>query len=165
MTGIVTAIDRGMRTMKYIIIGLLAANTAFASGSVVVKAPKKGSIVVKASTLKVIYKAAKRFGVDAQILIKIAFIESSFRADVTQSNGETVDYGMFQINSVHWSTNCKRFDVFSLKGNALCAAKLLSIAAKHSESDLHWQGRYHSKTPDLKRAYADKISKVMVVNK
>lgn len=114
-------------------------------------------------TLKVIYQAAKRYNVDAQALLKIAFLESSFNADARRVNkNDTVDVGMFQVNSVHWSTTCKAFDVFTLKGNALCAAKLLSVAAKHAETDTHWIGRYHSKTPTRKAAYAAKVDAVIL---
>jgi hypothetical protein len=117
-------------------------------------------------TLKVIYNAAKKFDVDANDLLKIAFVESSFRehARRVNSNG-TIDLGMFQINSIHWSTTCKSFDVFTLKGNAACAAKLLKAAAKHAEKDEDWKGRYHSKTPSLKSAYADKLAAVNLESK
>lgn len=114
-----------------------------------------------AKTLKVIYQAAKRYDVDAQALIKIAYLESSFKADARRVNvNGTVDFGMFQVNSVHWTTTCKGLDVFSLKGNASCAAKLLSLAAKHADVDPHWTGRYHSKTPTLKAAYAAKLASI-----
>lgn len=116
-------------------------------------------------TLKVIYQAAKRFDVDAQALVKIAFLESSFNADARRVNSnDTVDVGMFQVNSVHWTTTCKAFDVFTLRGNALCAAKLLSIAAKHAETDSDWIGRYHSKTPARKAAYAAKVEAVQLAD-
>lgn len=112
-------------------------------------------------TLKVIYQAAKRFDVDAQALVKIAYLESSFKIDARRLNGNgTVDVGMFQVNSVHWSTTCKAFDVFTLKGNASCAAKLLRVAAKHAETDSNWVGRYHSKTPTRKAAYAERVASV-----
>lgn len=113
------------------------------------------------ATLKVIYRAAKRYDVDAQHLIKIAFLESSFREDARRANPNgTIDLGMFQVNSIHWTTTCKRFDVFTLKGNALCAAKLLRLAGKHADTDPHWIGRYHSRTPSRKEAYAAKLAAV-----
>ena len=113
------------------------------------------------ATLKVLYSAAKRYDVDAQSLIKIAFVESSFRADARRVNvNGTVDYGMFQVNSIHWSTTCKKFNIFELKGNALCAAKILARFKKHADTDLHWQGRYHSSTPKRKIAYALKLASI-----
>ncbi len=116
--------------------------------------------------LKTIYQAAKQFKVDAQDLIKIAFVESSFKVDARRVNTNgTVDFGMFQINSVHWSKECNAFNIFSLQGNAQCAAKLLSIAKKHADTDVHWTGRYHSKTPSLKVAYAQKLTTIIVKNR
>lgn len=110
-------------------------------------------------TLKIIYNAAKKYNLDAQLLIKIAHVESKFKTNAKRLNKNgTVDYGMFQINSIHWTTTCKEFDIFKLTGNALCAAKLLSrIEKSHKDTDSHWVGRYHSKTPSRKVKYARMI--------
>lgn len=124
----------------------------------------RGADVIKlptAKTLKVIYQAAKRYDVDAQDLVKIAYAESSFRETARRVNDNgTIDFGMFQVNSVHWTTTCRELDVFTLKGNANCAAKLLGLAKKHAERDPNWIGRYHSKTPSKKSAYAAKLASV-----
>lgn len=118
-----------------------------------------------ARTLKIVYKASKRFGVDSQDLLKIAFLESSFKETAVRVNKNgTIDLGMFQINSVHWSTTCKAFDIFTLEGNAYCAAKLVKLAKEGArEDDEHWIGRYHSKTPSLKVAYANKVQSVNLI--
>lgn len=141
-----------MKVAVYILMSLASV----ANADQTVKAP---SIKV----LKAIYQAAKRFDVDAQALLKIAFVESSFHenAQRVNSNG-TIDYGMFQVNSIHWTTTCKGFDVFTLKGNALCAAKLIKLASKHAEIDADWLGRYHSKTPSKKHMYVKKLNSLQV---
>src|SRR4051812_46541951 len=102
-----------------------------------------------AKTVKVIYSVAKTFDIDAQDLIRIAYTESKFKVDAVRVNKNgTIDYGMFQVNSIHWTTSCKEFDIKTLKGNASCAAKLIkAIKARHGDTDINWLGRYHSKTP------------------
>jgi len=76
--------------------------------------------------LKTIYSVAIKYKLDAQNLIKIGKVESNFKHDSVRVNKNgTIDIGMFQINSKHWSTTCVKFDVFTLKGNTECAAKIL----------------------------------------
>lgn len=147
-----------MKLLTVIILGLLFSINADAKA----KAPR-------GKTLKIIRVAAKRFGVDVNDLLRIAFTESSFRPNISRINvnkkgkniiGFSIDYGMFQINSIHWSTTCQEFDVFTLEGNASCAAKLLSHIREFENKDKNWKGRYHSKTPSRKRAYALKLASV-----
>lgn len=110
--------------------------------------------------VKAIYKAATKYDVDAQDLVRIAFVESRFKVDAKRVNPNgTIDYGMFQINSVHWTTTCKGLDIMTLEGNAFCAAKLLSSAMRHAGKDKQWIGRYHSNTPKRKRFYAKLLAK------
>lgn len=117
------------------------------------------------STLKVIYNVSKQFNIDTQILIKIAAVESNFREHARRVNtNNTVDIGMFQINSVHWNTTCKGFNVFTLKGNASCAAKIVKGIERHKDTDPNWKGRYHSKTPSKKKRYAKLLSSIDVSN-
>ncbi len=115
-------------------------------------------------TLKLIYRVAKKHGIDAQHLIRIAAVESNFREDARRVNkNNTIDYGMFQINSIHWTTTCEEFDVMTLEGNANCAAKIVKgIEERHGETDAQWLGRYHSKTPSRKARYFRKLSSVEV---
>lgn len=112
--------------------------------------------------VKVIYKAAAEFQVDAQDLVRIAYTESKFKADAVRSNKNgTIDYGMFQVNSIHWTTTCKGMHVMQLRDNARCAAKILSsIKERYSDSDIQWLGRYHSKTPSKKAKYFQLLSAV-----
>lgn len=114
-------------------------------------------------TLKTIYKTAKEYGIDAQLLIRIAAVESNFRANAKRLNANgTVDIGLFQINSIHWTTTCRKFDVFTLRGNARCAAILVKQAMKHKNTDVQWVGRYHSKTPSRKHRYVKLLSLIDV---
>lgn len=114
------------------------------------------------AVVKIIVRAALEYHVDAQDLVKIAYTESKFKADAVRSNKNgTVDYGMFQVNSVHWSTTCKGMQVMQLRDNARCAAKILSrIKVKYSNSDIQWLGRYHSGTPSKKAFYYQLLSQV-----
>lgn len=104
--------------------------------------------------LNLIYRVALKHNLDAQNFVSIAYIESKFDPNAIRVNkNQTIDYGMFQINSVHWTTTCLGLDIFQLQGNAECAARILS-SFKHFEiDDPHWIGRYHSKTPSLKKKY------------
>lgn len=132
--------------MKYLIL-----ITLFISNLAIAKAPSE-------STLKVVYQVAKEFNIDAQLLIKIAAIESTFNIHAKRVNkNNTVDIGMFQINSVHWTTTCKKYDIFTLKGNTQCAATIIKGIERHKQTDPNWKGRYHSKTPSRKLHYANLI--------
>jgi len=117
------------------------------------------ALTVQQATLQVIYEVAHQYNIDAQDLLQIALTESSFnqRAKRVNKNG-TVDWGMFQINSVHWTTTCRHFDIRTLRGNAQCAATIIaSLQARHGAKDPNWIGRYHSATPSRKRAYVKRL--------
>lgn len=112
--------------------------------------------------VKVIYSAAAEFHVNAQDLVRIAYTESKFKPDAVRTNKNgTIDYGMFQVNSIHWTTTCKAMKVMHIRDNARCAAKILAdIKLKHSKDDTQWLGRYHSKTPSKKAKYFELLSSV-----
>lgn len=112
--------------------------------------------------VKVIYRAAAEFHVNAQDLVRIAYTESKFKPDAVRSNKNgTIDYGMFQVNSIHWTTTCKAMKVMQIRDNARCAAKILAdIKQHHSHTDTQWLGRYHSKTPSKKAKYCQLLSAV-----
>lgn len=103
-----------------------------------------------------IMNASALYGVDPRLLRAIAHVESSsgHNSKLRKNTNGTYDVGPFQINSVHWTTTCRRLDVSTLQGNAGCAALLLSRIPKR---DPNWYGAYHSKTPSLKLKYANKI--------
>lgn len=114
-------------------------------------------------TMKLINRVARQYGIDSQALVRIAHVESHFNQKAMRSNRNgTVDIGMFQVNSVHWDTTCQGIDIFTLEGNARCAALILKMHQKHAPKDRNWLGRYHSKTPSLKTKYMKLLKKVPV---
>lgn len=108
---------------------------------------------------KAIYTAAIKHKVPKRELLKIAFVESSLRKNPLSrynKNG-TYDIGMFQINSIHWHTTCSEYNIYTVKGNTECAAKILSRHRKYAAKDPEWMARYHSTTPKHKMKYAEKL--------
>jgi hypothetical protein len=124
----------------------------------------KTIIIPNSKVLRTIYRTAKRANHNVNNLLKIAHIESGFNPQAIRHNkNRSVDYGLFQINSIHWSTTCKEFDIFTVEGNTQCAIKLIDQAAKYAKKDDHWLGRYHSKTPSRKQAYHKKINQIHLI--
>lgn len=107
----------------------------------------------------IIEKAALKYKVDPQTMRAIAHVESSSGkyAVLRKNKNGTFDYGIFQINSIHWSTTCKIYDVTKPQGNAYCAARLLAQHKGAQDKDPMWQARFHSKTPSKKAAYYAKL--------
>lgn len=107
-------------------------------------------------------RAASKHKVPVQVLRAIATVESSYGANVKlrKNRNGTYDAGPLQINSVHWSTTCRAYDIATVEGNANCGALLLSKALRH-KSDPNAVGRYHSKTVSLKYKYAQKIRNIL----
>lgn len=125
------------------------------------KAVKCETVKVDLETIRIIDLASKEFSIKTEYLLKIAYIESRFKTKAVNINKNgTVDVGLFQINTIHWNTTCKGLNIFTTKGNAFCAAKLLKRAKRYKENDEYWLGRYHSKTPSLKRKYYKLINGV-----
>lgn len=111
--------------------------------------------------LKIIYAIAIKYKLDANDLIKIAKVESNFNHDSVRINkNQSIDIGMFQINSIHWTTTCINFNVFTLRGNAECAAKLIrQLKNNYATIDINWLGRYHSSTHKRKMHYIKLLAK------
>lgn len=103
--------------------------------------------------------AALKYKVDHKILRAIYHIETSGGKNVRLkvNKNRTQDRGPFQINSVHWYTTCKGYNLDRLDGAALCAAKLLAHHKRAAPQDPFWTGRYHSTTLNRKINYAKKI--------
>lgn len=113
--------------------------------------------------IELLYKIAKEARIDSNDLIRVAYVESRFKMSAIRNNTNgTIDFGMFQINSVHWSTTCKAYNVMSFSGNAKCAAKLIQDAKKHAGHDSLWLARYHSKTHSKKALYSIQLRLVPV---
>lgn len=107
--------------------------------------------------------AASAYKIDYNLLKAISIVESGggTRSALRRNRNGTYDAGPFQINSIHWSTTCKAYNVSRDYGGAMCAAKLLAGHKKHSHTDPQWYGLYHSKTPSLKTLYANKIRVIL----
>lgn len=107
--------------------------------------------------------ASKAYSLNPLELTAIGILESGlgqFKTLRVNKNG-TIDVGLFQINSVNLH-KCTEYNVETIEGSALCAAKLLSsIKAKHKD----YLGRYHSKTPSKKNAYHAKVKRLLAFNR
>ena len=99
---------------------------------------------------------AKLYGLNPKIMLSVAIIESGLRPNAMNHNvNGTYDIGLFQINTATAKEDCPEFNILNLRGNAMCAAKLMS---KHKATkDPYWIGRYHSAKPDRKLNYYRKV--------
>ena len=140
--------------MKLLIACILSLCFAYAACAADTAKPAMADIIA-------MVKASEKYGIDVQALVKIGYVESRYnQAAIRVNKNGTIDVGMFQVNSVHWSKECKGLDVTTLQGNADCAAKIIAGHAIHAAADKDWLGRYHSKTPSKKRGYARQLAKV-----
>lgn len=110
-----------------------------------------------------VYIHSKANGIDATLVIAILMTESTFNQSAVSSTG---DLGIGQINPKVWGAELKRLkrkplDIKRLKKDMDYAVartvEILSIVKK--DSDPYWVGRYHSKTPSLKKAYFVRVQK------
>jgi hypothetical protein len=110
-------------------------------------------------------KAAQKYNIESQDLRLIAAVESSYSVNpkINENRNKTIDMGPFQVNSIHKNTTCKMFNIETLDGNVLCAAKLIAMHKKHKGTDFYWLARYHSKTPKYKKIYQEKLEKAKVL--
>ncbi len=111
--------------------------------------------------LLAIVRAARLYKIRPKELTAIGILETglgSNNKDRLNDNG-TIDQGIFQINTINKPT-CIEYNLASIEGNAMCAAKLLNkIAKRHSD----YLGRYHSKTPKHKISYQNAVLHVLSV--
>lgn len=112
----------------------------------------------KAAIVQVIYDVASEEGLKPSKMLRIAMLESSLNSSAWRVNkNDTVDVGLFQINSVNFP-KCKGLDLNKVRDNVRCAAKLLKEHKRHAKLDAQWLCRYHSKTPSKKDAYCRKLA-------
>jgi hypothetical protein len=110
------------------------------------------------SSMAAISEAARLYGLDETKMLRIAIVESSLNHKALNKNTNgTVDVGLFQINSVNYEA-CEAFNIYNVRGNAMCAALLLSIHKK--SGDPFYIGRYHSLTLDKKLNYYKKVQEL-----
>lgn len=121
----------------------------------------KASPILNLELIEAIQKASTKYNIEPKKMLKIAFVESSLNVNVKpryNKNG-TQDIGVFQINTIHWNNKCKKYNLESVQGNALCAAKLINMHSRFKQRDKQWLARYHSKTPSIKHRYYKKLVK------
>lgn len=117
----------------------------------------------RTNVVRIIRSVSTKADVSPANLYRVAYVESKLDADAFRVNkNATYDIGVFQINSIHWHTTCKEFNVFNTRGNTECAAKIIRGHRRHKDKDPYWLGRYHSKTPSRKMQYYRKLQKVSV---
>lgn len=111
--------------------------------------------------IAIVKSIAARHEVSYKKLIRIAYVESKFNVKAVRHNRNyTMDYGIMQINSIHWTTTCNEYNVFEFEGNVSCGAKLLAMHKRYKAIDSNYVGRYHSKTPSLKLKYVELLNRV-----
>lgn len=112
--------------------------------------------------IEAIVIASETHQIDALELTAIGIVETGlgkYSRTRLNSNG-THDKGVFQINTVNYP-KCIEYNLDSVEGSSLCAAKLLSqIKTKRAD----YLGVYHSKTPSKKAKYIQKITQVLALN-
>lgn len=108
-----------------------------------------------------IKKYTTMYGIDYRVLLGLIMTESSFNQGAVSP---TQDFGIGQINYKVWQKefirlNKEPLDLKRLKTDVDYAVRrtveILALLKKNK--DPYWVGRYHSKTPRLKKAYFAKI--------
>lgn len=104
------------------------------------------------------------FDIPPLLLKKIATVESSLNPNcININNNKTIDYGIMQINSVHFEELSKHgineSNIMSPRVNILAAALLLKRLTKESGLKMDKIGNYHSKTPVFKYIWSDKLAR------
>lgn len=108
-----------------------------------------------------IIKVSEYYGLNANKLMRIAYVESTFNQKAIRVNSNnTIDVGMFQINTVHAESTCANLNVYNFEDNLICAALILVQHKKKQSEDSIWFARYHSKTPSRKQKYYNKLMAV-----
>lgn len=154
--------------MKYLILTLLTMPLKLAHADVAIVSTPSSKIIQLAKNngfkpsmrvVNAILEASKLYRIDPLELTAIGILETGLGkyAKTRRNSNDTFDKGVFQINTVNVKT-CLEYNLDTVEGNALCAAKLLS-RIKSVRAD--YMGVYHSKTPSKKNAYLKKIAKVL----
>lgn len=111
--------------------------------------------------------AANCFQINPLLIKAIIWNESGFRQQVTNHNtNKTQDVGLMQINSIHFS-RLKEMGVPEHKIRTSACANILSgtyiLRQEINQAGYKWSsiGRYHSRTPDFRDRYVDKLIKTI----
>ncbi len=105
--------------------------------------------------------AARRYHVNREVLIAIAWKESHFLPWYRHVNSDgSTDYGLMQINSRNLaSLHLDAQSVMAPCTNIMAGAELYSRQVKRFGNTWRAVGSYHSTTPPLRDAYSKDISK------
>ncbi|ABC34357.1 lytic transglycosylase domain-containing protein [Burkholderia thailandensis] len=111
--------------------------------------------------------AARRYGVNADLLRSIAYYESRLNPRALHRNGDgSIDIGLMQINSVHWPAlreqGIDRLRLYDASVNARVGAALLRRQIDQYGDTWRAVGAYHSRTPGLSERYARAVHDVYV---
>jgi hypothetical protein len=111
--------------------------------------------------INAIANASIQYNIPSSELTAIAIIETRLGENIkTRLNlNGSKDSGLFQINTVNHS-KCIEYNLLSVEGSSMCAAKLLNEIKKHR---IDYVGVYHSKTPSKKSFYIKKVKEVLTV--
>lgn len=152
MSLIFQAIHRSSWSLCCLGLGLLCQSLSWA------KTPTAQTATHTPHAERCLLPAAQRHGVNPQILRAILLVESGMRADAVHHNRNgTVDVGMAQINSIHF-TELAQWDITPEKLLDPCVAT--HVAAWHLKRSLLRHGNtwfgvaaYHSVTPEHNQRY------------
>ncbi len=105
--------------------------------------------------------AARRYHVNREVLIAIAWKESHFLPWYRHTNTDgSVDYGLMQINSRNLaSLHLDAHSVMKPCTNIMAGAELYSRQVRRFGNTWRAVGSYHSTTPTLRDAYSKDISR------
>ncbi len=105
--------------------------------------------------------AARRYHVNREVLIAIAWKESHFLPWYRHVNSDgSTDYGLMQINSRNLaSLHLDAHSVMAPCTNIMAGAELYSRQVRRFGNTWRAVGSYHSTTPTLRDAYSKDISK------
>ncbi|AOJ10174.1 lytic transglycosylase domain-containing protein [Burkholderia mayonis] len=111
--------------------------------------------------------AARRYGVNADLLRSIAYYESGLNPRALHRNDDgSTDIGLMQINSVHLPAlrdqGIDRFRLYDASVNARIGAALLRRQIDQYGDTWRAVGAYHSRTPGLSERYARAVRDVYV---
>lgn len=108
-----------------------------------------------------IKKYTSHYKIDHRIVLGLIMTESSFKQSAVS---KTADFGIGQINYKVWSKEFIRLkkeplDLKRLRTDVDYAIRrtVEILAILKASKDPYWVGRYHSKTPSLKKAYFAKV--------
>lgn len=117
---------------------------------------------------KYFVEAGEHFGIPPLLLKKIATVESSLNAKCVHKNKNgTVDYGIMQVNSCHFSELSKygidESNIMNPRINIFAGAAILARHIKNGGFSLSVISHYHSRTPKHKEKWSSKL--IMELNK